>query len=137
MEMVISPAANPEQGVKYFDGLVRYDHTHAEWTMYKQGTISVLEIEWNKDYETEEADLTYTFTEPGKDFTGSYIMAAYQPEDFLDAAYTVSVPEGMVNIEWNTTTLEGRVKAPAHFQDDDWHCWDTQAKGLADKVCDQ
>ena len=137
MEMVISPAANPEQGVKYFDGLVRYDHTRAEWTMYKQGTISVLEIGWNKDYETEEADLTYTFTEPGKDYTGSYIVAAYQPDVFFDAAYTISVPEGMINIEWNTTTLEGRVKAPAHFQDDAWHCWDTQANGLADKVCEQ
>ena len=137
MEMVISPAATPEQGVRYFDGLVRYDHTHAEWTMYKQGTVSVLKIDWNKDYETEEADLTYTYTDPEKDYAGSYIMAAYQPDVFFGADYTVSVPEGMINIEWNTATLEGRVKAPAHFQDDAWHCWDTQANGLADKACDQ
>lgn len=136
MEMVIALASTPESGVKWFDGVIRYDHTHATWTIYKNGTIQVLGIEWNKDFETEEADLTYTYTEAGQEETGSYIMWAYNPGDVYDAAYTISLAAGMTNIEWNTTTLEGRVMAPVHFSDSDWHCWDTYANGLMDILCD-
>jgi hypothetical protein len=136
MEMVIAFAATPNAGVKWFDGVVRYDHTHATWTIYKDGTLPALEIEWNKNYETEAADLTYTVVESGHAEEESYISLAYMPDEFFDAAYTISLVDGMTNIEWNTTTIEGRVKAPVHFQDDAWHCWDTQANGLMDKVCD-
>ncbi len=137
MEMVIALTAAPNQGVKYFDGLVRYDHTQATWTIYKEGTTSVLEIAWNKDYETGEADLTYTYTEPEKEYTDSYVTAAYMPDEFFDASYTISVPAGMTDIEWNTETIEGRVMAPAHFDDDAWHCWASSVNGLADKACSQ
>lgn len=136
MEMVIAFAASPDTGVKWFDGVVRYDHTRATWTIYKNGTTGVLEIEWNNDFVTEEADLTYTLTDPEHAENGSYISLAYMSDEFFDAAYTVSLVAGMTNIEWNTTTIEGRVKAPVHFGDDAWHCWDTQANGLIDKVCD-
>lgn len=135
MEMVISLASLPNQGVKFFDGVVRYDHTSADWTFYKEG-IAVLEVAWNKDFETEVADLTYTYIEADQEETGSYIMWAYSPDEVFDAAYTVSMSGGMSNIEWNTTTLEGRVKSPSYFEDDLWHCWDSYANGLADIDCE-
>jgi hypothetical protein len=136
VEMIIAQALLPNEGVKWFDGMVRYDHTSADWTFYKEGTIAVLEIEWNKDFVTEAADLTYTYTEPEQAETGSYIKWAYSPGDLFDAAYTVSMSEGMTNIEWNVSTIEGRVKAPAHFGDDSWHCWDSYTNGLADMECE-
>lgn len=136
MEMVIALAAAPAAGVKWFDGTVRYDHTHATWIMYEEGTTPVLEIEWNKNFETEKTDLTYTFTKPGHLQNGSSAMAKYNPDEFFDAAYNISLAEGETNIEWNTSTIEGRVKAPVHFGDDAWHCWDSKANNLADKVCD-
>ena len=136
MEMVIALAAAPAAGVKWFDGVVRYDHTRATWIMYEEGTTPVLEIEWNKDFETEKADLTYIFTKPGHPQNGSSAMAKYNPDEFFDAAYNISLAEGETNIQWNTTTIEGRVKSPVHFGDDAWHCWDSQANNLADKVCD-
>lgn len=136
VEMVIAAALAPNAGIKWFDGVVRYDHTRADWTFFKDGTISVLEVGWNKDFETEAADLSYTFTEPGNLETGSYIKWEYIPENVYDAAYTISMAGGTSNIEWNLTTIEGRVMAPVAFGDDLWHCWDSQANGLADKVCD-
>jgi len=45
--MVIALAALQGQGVKWIDGEVRYDHTHALWKLYKQGEVKVLEAEWN------------------------------------------------------------------------------------------
>ncbi len=136
MEMVIALSAAPIQGVKWFDGVVRYDHTHATWNLYKNGSVKVLEAEWNKDYESGDADMTYTYTEEGHEEDGSYIMLAYMPEEFYNAAYTISLAAGVTNIEWNTNTKEGRVKDPVKFGDSEWHCWDTDENGLADKVCE-
>jgi len=136
MEMVISNALMSSGGVLWFDGVVRYDHTSADWTFYKEGSLAVLEVAWNKDYVTEAADLTYTYTEPSQTETGSYIMWEYKPGEVFDGAYTVSMSEGLTNIEWNVNTIEGRVKAPAHFEDEFWHCWDSYANGLADIDCE-
>lgn len=136
MEMVIASALTPNQGVKWFDGVVRYDHTQATWNLYKDGSVKILEAEWNKDFVTEEADLTYTYTEPGQAETGSYIMLAYEPQEFYDAAYTISLVAGETVIQWNTTTIEGRVKDPVKFEDFAWHCWDTEAMGLINKDCE-
>jgi len=134
--MVIALSSAPDNGVKWFDGVVRYDHTRANWTFYKNGTTSVLEVGWNKDFETEAADLTYTYTETDMTETGSYIKWEYIPGGVYDAAYTISMAEGTSNIEWNIITIEGRVMAPVFFGDEVWHCWDSQANGLADKVCE-
>lgn len=136
MEMVVAGSATPEETVRWFEGVVRYDHTHATWDFFQEGTEVVLEAEWNKDFETGEGDLTYTYVEAGHEQEGSFIMLSYMPEEFYDAAYTVSLATGMVNIEWNTETREGRVKDSVKFGDSEWHCWDTAGNGLADKVCE-
>lgn len=136
MEMILAHAAIPGQGVKWFDGVIRYDHTHALWNFYKQGTIKVLEAEWNKNFETEAGDLKYTYTEADQNETGSYILFKYMPGQVYDAGYTISLAAGTTEIEWNITSKEGRVKDPQKFGDSNWHCWDSQANGLADKECD-
>lgn len=134
-EMVIGLALIPEQGVKWFDGIVRYDHTHAAWNLYKEGSVKIIEAAWNHDFETEAADLTYTYVEPGQEETGSYIMLAHMPQEVYDASYTISLANNLTNIEWNITTKEGRVKDPGKFGDIQWHCWDEAVNGLMDMVC--
>jgi len=134
--MMVALSSMPDSPVKWFDGVVRYDHTMASWTIYKEGSVPVLNIEWNKNFETGIADLTYTYVEAGKDETGSYIMWAMDPAVALDASYAVSLAAGQSKIEWNSTTIEGRVKAPLHFGDELWHCWESQANGLMDKDCE-
>jgi hypothetical protein len=119
----------------WFDGVVRYDHTHADWNFYKNGSVKVIEAAWNKDFETGVSDLTYTYVEEGHEQNGSYIMLAYNPEEVYDASYTISLAAGVTDIEWITTTKEGRVKDEVKFGDTDWHCWDSYANGLVDKIC--
>lgn len=137
MEMIIiQPSLAPGNGVKMFDGVVRYDHTAADWTFYNEEGDALLEVTWNKDFETEAADLTYTYMEADQEETGSYIMWDYNPDEVFDAVYTISMSESMTYIEWNTGTIEGRVKAPVYFEDENWHCWDSLANGLADIDCE-
>ncbi len=135
VDMSIAYSAFPEQSVKWFDGVVRYDHTQADWTFYKDGSVPVLEIAWNKNFETEAADLTYTYTEADQNETGSYVMWEYIPGADLDAAYTVSMSAGMTHIQWNTLTIQGHIKEPAFFGDDAWHCWDAKDMGFVDIDC--
>jgi hypothetical protein len=136
MEMVISMSGSPGASMKWFDGVVRYDHTHASWNLYGEQGVRLLEAEWNKDYESDASDLTYTYVEPGQEETGSFISYARVPGEVYDASYTISLSGGEVLIEWNTTTLEGRVKDSTGFGDNEWHCWDSKANGYADMVCE-
>ena len=125
MEMKIASAAYPDQGMVWFDGVVRYDHTHALWNLYKfdEGAVKVIEAEWNKDFETGVSDLKYTFVEAGSDEYGSYIISGVNPALEYDAYYTVSLSSNTVNIEWDKESKAGRIKNPAYFEDSEWHCW--------------
>jgi hypothetical protein len=136
LEMVIYSSLMPEDGMKWFDGLVRYDHTHAAWNLYGEGGIKKLEAKWNKDYETKAGDLTYTYVEPDHEETGSFITYAYMPGEMFDASFTSSLSERETVIEWNTSSLEGRIRDASLFGDSEWHCWDAAANGLTDKVCE-
>ena len=136
LEMLIAASATPDQGVRWFDGVVRYDHTRANWTIYKDGSIEVLEVEWTKDYELGDASLLYTYVEPALLETGSYISYEYAPLEAYDASFTVSRSTGTTLVQWNKTSKEGRVQDEAKFGDAEWNCWDTLENGLVDKVCE-
>ncbi len=126
MDMSIALASLPNAGFTWFDGVVRYNHTQATWKIYKNdnGTsVKILEVLWEKDFETEVTSLKYTYTETGQDETGSYVLYGLNPEMVYDASYTVSLSGSMINIEWDRETKAGRVKNPDYFVDSAWHCW--------------
>ena len=137
MEMNIAPTSLPALKMKYFDGVCRYDHTHAEWNLYVNAqatTVKVLEVEWTKDYETEDASMKYTYVEPGKAEEGSFILWEYDDDAAYDASYTIDLAAGVINIEWDTDTKAGRIMNPLFFEDSSWHCWndllqDTECPG--------
>ncbi len=136
MEMKIGLAALPAASVVWFDGVIRYDHTHAEWNLYRNdaGHVKIVEVVWNKDYETGESDLTYTYVEPSQQETGSYITMGIRPDEVYDAYYSVSLSTGMTDIEWDRDTKAGRIKDADYYGDSLWHCWNDL---LEDIVCPQ
>ena len=136
IEMEVALASLPNLGVLWFDGVVSYNHTHATWSIYKEGTIAVVDAEMNMNYETEAGTLKYTYVEPEMDETGSYILYEYDSEEVLDASYTVSLSASMTEIEWDLITKEGHVRDEVKFGDALWYCWDSQANGLMDKSCE-
>ncbi len=126
MVMNIALADLPLLKLKYFDGICRYDHTAAEWNLYKfdnATSIKTLEISWTKNFETGEASLMYTYVEPGQVETNSSITWVYDPDDTYDAGYYIDLSTGMVDIEWDIATKSGHVRAPYFFENSDWHCW--------------
>ena len=108
---------------KWFEGTVRYDHTHALWTLYESplNPVELLSVEWNRDWEAGTGDITYTVTKTGITETGSYISFAIDPAWTYDAVYTISLSTHIALIEWSRQTRAGRVKCTAW--DNEWHCW--------------
>jgi hypothetical protein len=136
MAMDVALASLPNMGVLWFDGVVRYDHTMASWSIYKEGTVAVVDAEMQKDFEAGTASLKYTYVEPGMEETGSYILYAYDSSQDYDASYTVSLAASLTEIVWNTSTKEGQVKDEVKFGDTEWHCWESLQNGLVDKACE-
>lgn len=120
---------------KWFEGTIRYDRTHAIWTLYESPTnpVEMLEIEWNMDWELGVSDITYTYVKEGDEQTGSYISFAIVDDVVYDANYTVSGAANAIMIEWNRTSKNGRVMDMAKFGDDAWHCWN---ETLEDVTCE-
>lgn len=125
-EMLISKTGvGAYEDFKWFEGTIRYDHTHASWKLYESPTNNVqwLDMEWTKDWEAGTSSITYTNVKAGSDELGSYITYGIVDDPDYDAFYTLSSAANEVNIRYNTETKEGSVKSPANFGDSDWHCW--------------
>jgi hypothetical protein len=128
-EMFISKTgAEAFEDFKWFEGTVRYDHTHASWKLYESpaNNIQWLDIEWTKDWENGTSEITYTNVKAGSEELGSYITYGIVDDPDYDAFYTLVTANSEVFIKYNTETKAGRVKSSVHFGDDEWHCWNEQ-----------
>jgi hypothetical protein len=110
----------------WFEGVIRYDATEADWTMYESPTNNVawLSVEWEKDWEADTSSIIYTNIRAGDNDYGGYITYGITDDVDYDAYYSISGSEGMIDIKWNTSTLAGRISSNIFFDDDGWHCWD-------------
>ncbi len=136
-EMFISNTGQEAfEDFKWFEGTVRYDHTHASWKLFESPTNNVqwLNIEWTKNWEAGTSEITYTNVKAGSEKFGGYITYGIIDDPDYDAFYTLVTATNEVNIKYNTETKAGRVKAPAHFGDSDWRCWNEQ---FQDSDCGQ
>lgn len=120
---------------KWFEGTVRYDRTHASWTLYESPDKpnELLNIEWNKDWEKEVSDITYTNVKESGAENGSYIKFEIVDETPYNARYTISHTQNTVRIEWDRETKAGHISDPGKFGDDAWRCWD---ETFMDAVCE-
>jgi hypothetical protein len=131
MEMVLSEAAKFD-AFKWFEGVIRYDHTAANWTLSHSpdNPVEYLDIAYEKDFETDVANITYTVIDPQNDLYNGFIDFGIDPELDLDAHYTVSKGDSATYIEWSTSNKMGRVMAEHKFIDVNWHCWDTMLRDV-------
>lgn len=135
MKMYLTKSgANGFEDFEWFTGVIRYDHTQANWSMNLDpaNPVAYLDIEYHKDFENETADIRYTCVDPNNDLYQGYIEYGIDPTYDYDAYYTISKVSTVTYIEWDTETAAGRVMDETKFGDAEWHCWDTQ---LLDVVC--
>lgn len=124
-KMYITNSGNFEDFL-WFEGTVRYDRTHALWTMYESPANNVewLSIEWTKDWEAGTSSLIYTIEKAGHPEEGGYISFGIVEDTAYDTFYSISGSQVSIEIKYNTETHAGRVQSADVFGNTDWHCWD-------------
>jgi hypothetical protein len=114
----------------WFEGTSKLDGTGGKWLL-NQSSLSpapILQIDWTKT-ETSIGTIKYTYVKTGDNFLTSFIEYGLTTNS-LNGYYTVHYYNSSllkfsdVNVEWNTTTHNGRVKCLDYLGDTAWHCWD-------------
>jgi hypothetical protein len=118
----------------WFEGTSKLDGTSGKWIINynSQYPEPVLNIDWTKS-SSDIGTIKYTYVRTlnnnrdADPFKGSYIEYGHTNAS-LNAYYNIHYFNGIefsdVNVEWNTTTQNGRVKSFVHFDNQDWYCWD-------------
>ncbi len=143
-KMLISKE-NSFQDFLWYSGFSNLENTEGNWLL-NQGPekelpngdpAPFLNIEWHHDSQASTADVKYTFVVPDAPQNGSWIFYGITNQEPYDAFYTLfgSENSNQVAIEWNRTNKDGHVKSQQRFGDEQFHCWDTLANGLADMDC--
>jgi hypothetical protein len=112
----------------WYSGISKFDNTSGTWYLNKspEDPYQFLQIDWVRGPDGT-AEITYLNVTQGAEDKGSYITFGITDEIPLTAYYDIygKANDRLVNIKWDTVSYAGRVKAPHHFMDSDWHCWDT------------
>jgi hypothetical protein len=120
------------QDFLWFEGVVRYDATEAGWTIYKDHADpeAWLEVDWAMDWEADTSSITYTYVEEGHAEYNSSISFGITDDPVYDAYYSIVGSQASVEVEWNTTTLAGRIMSQHYFGDTDWRCWNEDFENI-------
>ena len=113
----------------WFEGTSKLDGTGGQWKLYQsyQSPGAILQIDWTKSGNSI-GTVKYTYVKNPDPFRTSFIEYGLT-SGALNAYYTIHYYNGLkfsdVNVEWNTTTHNGRLKCFDYLGDDSWYCWDT------------
>jgi hypothetical protein len=136
-QMYVSKSGGFEDFLWYY-GEVNLARTCGYWIMNDNPTSQseLLRIDWTREPDSEVAEIKYTNIQPGGAENGGYIQYGILTDENYNRFYDIYVAstQRLVNIKWNSETKEGRIKDPYAYQDENWHCWDSN---LQDIVCDQ
>ena len=114
----------------WFEGTSKSDGTGGQWILNQssQSPGAMLQIDWTKTG-TSVGSVKYTYVKNLDSFKTSYIEYGLTTST-LNAYYTIYYYTGLkfsdVNVEWNTTTHNGRVKCLEYLSDNKWYCWNEQ-----------
>jgi len=112
----------------WFEGSSKIDGTSGQWIINQssQAPTALLQIDWTKTT-TSIGSVTYKYVK-NDSFLNSYIKYGLRAAA-LDAYFEVHYKKDDVNfsdvdIEWNTTSDNGRVQSEDYLEGL-WYCWDS------------
>jgi hypothetical protein len=121
--------ANAFSEFVWFEGTSKLDGKSGQWILNQssQNQVPIIQIDWTRT--GTSGTIKYTYIKTGDPFKDSYIeyglttntLNAYYTIHYYDPSYLQFYD---LNVEWNTTAHNGRVKCPGHFGNSDWYCWD-------------
>ncbi|MFB6318555.1 hypothetical protein [Saccharicrinis sp. FJH54] len=121
----------------WYSGKSATDRSGGYWVLNRNNEFpeKMLRIDWK--YEDDEVgDIQFTIVrelnderQPEKN-SGAYIHHG-RTQEYYNAYYDIHIFNDQVsdfvdvNIRWNRSVFDGQVKSPSFFNDEDWHCWNS------------
>jgi hypothetical protein len=113
----------------WYSGTSHLSGSHGTWTLMNtpSNPTPLLQIDWNYDKLTDTGDLKYTNVVPDGPENGGYIYYGSNNAVDYDAFYDIynKGADDLIEIEWNRSLFNGRVRNLNHFGNLDWHYWDS------------
>ena len=111
----------------WYEGIVSRDHSEGTFTINKdpQNPVPYMDITFTKYPITEDITIRFSNVLANDPGNGDYIEWRTNNGGEFDRAYDVFNKGNLLEIEGNESSKNGRVKHPIHFNDEEWHCWDT------------
>jgi len=103
--------------------------THGTWTLFFEPSNPTpwLGIEWERNPQDSTGSIKYTNIIPNDNDNGGYIYYGVTSDLDYNAFYEIynKSTDHTMSIKWNRTSHKGRIMDLSHFDDDLWHCWDS------------
>jgi hypothetical protein len=120
----------------WIDGSSNLEGTSGAWTINQSpaSATALLRIDWTKTA-AAIGTVKYTYVKSGDTFSSSYIeygLTTGALNAFFNVYYKNDLKFSDVEIQWNTTSKNGRVKS-ADYLEGVWYCWDS---GHLNVLCD-
>jgi len=129
----------------WFSGKSQLDGSSGQWILNHSSTYQepVLQIDWTKSSNSVWT-VKYTYIRDKNDnrvtdpYKTSYVEYGKTSSTTYDGYYTIKLylqvlqAFGNINVEWNTTSHNGRVKCPEVYGNSNWYCWNSN---LVNIVC--
>ncbi len=110
----------------WFTGTTKIDFSYGTYTLNKNpfNPKAYLQLSYDKT-NPQETSLRFTNIEPGN-ANGQYIEYRTNLNNYLNKEFDLQGnPGNLLEIQWNEASRDGRVKHFNRFNDNDWHCWNT------------
>lgn len=128
MYISTTKSGNTSADFLWFTGASALDQTGGWWLLNENpvSTNPLLKINWTKKGENE-GTLKYTYVKSNDPAAGGYIEYGTKDDLLYDTYYTIygKTHDDYINIEWNKTTKEGRIKSSVIYTNNEWHCWNS------------
>ena len=113
----------------WYKGTSALDGSSGNWTVSIEpegNDREALLIDWEKEGD-EVGSIKYTVIDQASDQVDSYIAYGKTDDSDFNSFYHVYLArEGnLLKIDYNAETKAGRVQSPSHFQNAEWHCWNS------------
>jgi len=111
----------------WMEGTSKTDGSGGQWMFNQspQSASAIFQTDWTKSGDlVTSVKYTYVKNDAIKDSFITYTITTGN----LDAAYNIHFSDDLysdADIEWNTTTRNGRLKCVDYLMDDNWWCWDS------------
>ena len=110
----------------WFTGVSALDGTMGSWALNADpdNPAAFLAIDWTNSGNGNHS-IRYSNAIGGSPDFGSYIEYIHTTDSDFNAHFTIygAAEDNLLEILWNEDTNAGQIKAPYHFGDESWHCW--------------